>query len=166
MVIKPWFGNRKSNVKASETESGQSIIILVFAFLGLVAMLGLALDLGLLYVERIRMKRAIDAAVLAGVVELPDEEQAMARAIEYLNLNGYDVDTDTAIQVVGCTRDGPTALLSTLANRATPYDYISFAAPKEDGGRVGRYQVKCSDKPIVAYQDFLDHKQTMLLTQN
>jgi Mg-chelatase subunit ChlD len=130
MVIKPWFGNRRSNVKASETESGQSIIILVFAFLGLVAMVGLALDLGMLYVERIRMKRAVDAATLAGVVELPDEEQAMARAIEYLELNGYDVGTDVDIQVMGCTRGGPTADLSTLANRATLYDYISVANPR------------------------------------
>ena len=136
MVIKRWFGNPKSTVKASETESGQSIVILVFAFVGLVAMLGLALDLGLLYVERIRLKRAVDAAALAGVVELPDEEQAMARGIEYLQLNGYDVGDvselamDTSIQVMGCTRDNPTADLITLDNRASPYDYISVADPQ------------------------------------
>ena len=52
-------------------EKGQSIIIITFAFLGLIAMLGLALDLGLVYIEQTRIKRAVDAATLAGVVELP-----------------------------------------------------------------------------------------------
>jgi exo-rhamnogalacturonan lyase-like protein len=34
---------------------------------------------------------------------------------------------------------------------------ISFSAPADQaGGKVVRYQVKCSDKPIVGYQDFLD----------
>ncbi|MBC8254475.1 MAG: VWA domain-containing protein [Ardenticatenia bacterium] len=130
MVIKRCIGNCKSDTISPDTETGQSLIVLVFAFLGLVAMLGLALDLGMLYVERIRMKRAVDAAVLAGVVELPDEEQAMARAIEYLDLNGYEVGTNVDIQVMGCTRDGPTANLSTLTNRPTLYDYISVADPR------------------------------------
>jgi len=35
--------------------------------------------------------------------------------------------------------------------------YVSFAAPKDAGDKVVRYQVKCSDKPIVSYQDFLKH---------
>jgi Flp pilus assembly protein TadG len=116
-------GTRPAN--ATETESGQSLIIMALAFLGLVAMLGLALDLGLLYVQRIHMKRAVDAASLAGVVELPDEEQAMARAIEYLQLNNYDVGNDVAVKVMGCTRNGPFGQLSTLQNHTTPYTYIA-----------------------------------------
>jgi len=71
------------------SQKGQSIIILAFAFLGLIALLGLALDLGLVYIERTRIKRAVDAATLAGVVELPNEEQAFIRAINYLDQNGY-----------------------------------------------------------------------------
>ncbi len=76
---------------------------------GLIALLGLALDLGLLVCTANSLKRAVDAATLAGVVELPDEEQAMSRAIEYLRLNGYDVGTDVDIQVMGCARDSATA---------------------------------------------------------
>jgi hypothetical protein len=33
---------------------------------------------------------------------------------------------------------------------------VSFTAPADAGGRVARYQVKCSDKPIVDYEAFLD----------
>ncbi len=32
---------------------------------------------------------------------------------------------------------------------------VSFTAPADAGGKVARYQVKCSGKPIVAYADFL-----------
>jgi hypothetical protein len=92
--------------RKSEAQSGQSLIILVFAFLGLIAMLGLALDLGLVYIERVRVKRAVDAATLSGVVELPYEQQAFDRAIEYLDLNGYDSsDPRTYIFVSGCIKD-------------------------------------------------------------
>jgi hypothetical protein len=105
-------------------QAGQSLILLALAFLGLVAMLGLALDLGLLYIERIHMKRAVDAATLAGVVELPDEEQAMARAIEYLRMNNYDVGNDVNVMVWGCTRSDPDADLSTLDNPGTLVEYV------------------------------------------
>jgi hypothetical protein len=71
-------------------EEGQSIIILAFAFLGILVIVGLAVDLGLLYVERVRLSRAVDAAALAGSEELPLEEQAYTRALEYLSINGYD----------------------------------------------------------------------------
>jgi|GEM_PF-542028 len=92
-------------------QKGQSIVIITFAFLGLIAMLGLALDLGLVYIEQTRVKRAVDAAVLAGVVELPGEEQAYIRAMTYLDQNGYDL-RDTAgsprvnVYIRGCTHDG------------------------------------------------------------
>jgi Flp pilus assembly protein TadG len=99
-------------------ESGQSLIVLVFAFLGLIAMLGLALDLGLVYAERVRLKRAVDAAALAGVVELPYEQQAMDRAIEYLDINNYTGSSST-IYVLGCIRDSH----GTLVNATTPYTY-------------------------------------------
>jgi len=33
---------------------------------------------------------------------------------------------------------------------------VAFTAPADEGGRVARYQVKCSDKPIVDYVTFLD----------
>jgi hypothetical protein len=83
-------------------EKGQSIIILTFAFVGMLALMGLALDAGLIYVNRVRLARAVDAAVLAGVVELPSEEEAVLRSAEFLVQNGYD---DANIYVAGCLPD-------------------------------------------------------------
>jgi hypothetical protein len=114
-----------------DAESGQSLIILALAFLGLIAMLGLALDLGLVYIERVRVKRAVDAATLAGVVELPYEEDAIARAIEYLNLNGYNIDRvagDANVYVVGCIETSPGNY--ELVGYTTPYTYIQAANPR------------------------------------
>jgi Flp pilus assembly protein TadG len=130
MSLIRWFTKLTRRLKESDSESGQSIIILAFAIMGLIALLGLALDLGLLYVQRIRMKRAVDAATLAGVVELPTEEQAMARAIEYLELNGYQVGADVSIEVMGCARTSDTADLSTLQNWSSPHEYIAATNPK------------------------------------
>ena len=79
-------------------EEGQSLIIFAFAILGLIAMMGLALDLSLVYIERVRISRTADAAALAAVVELPFEEEAIRRAVEFIELNGYTRD-ETAILV-------------------------------------------------------------------
>ena len=85
-------------------QSGQSLIILAFIFVALLAMLGLALDLGLVYVERIRLKRTVDAAALAAVAELPVEEAAANRALNYMSENGYDV-VNANVYIAGCVQD-------------------------------------------------------------
>jgi hypothetical protein len=109
-----------------EDQSGQSLIIVAFAFLALVAMLGIALDLGLVYIERVRIKRAVDAATLAGVVELPYEQESFERAMEYLDLNGYAMD-QTDIYVIGCIRDvqdvDSDGNFTELVNGDSPYQY-------------------------------------------
>lgn len=92
---------KTSHLRALQEQKGQSLIIFVFAIMGLIAMLGLALDLGLVYIERVRVSRTTDAAALAAVVELPFEEEAMRRAAEFIELNGYTQE-DTEIRVRGC----------------------------------------------------------------
>ena len=103
-----------------EQEKGQSLIIFAFSIVAIVFMLGLALDLGLVYIERVALKRAIDAAVLSGVVELPNEQDAGERALEYLALNGYDLD-ETEVYFAGCIR-----------NPNSPTEWIN-PAPGTDG---------------------------------
>ncbi|NJN95916.1 MAG: hypothetical protein HC875_18310, partial [Anaerolineales bacterium] len=90
------------HLQALQEQKGQSIIIFTFAFIGLIAMLGLALDLGLVYIEKVKVNRTADAAALAAVVELPYEQDTINRAIEFIQLNGYDVGVTTDIVVRGC----------------------------------------------------------------
>ena len=70
-------------------EKGQSLIIVAFAIITLIGFIGLAVDLGLAYIERIRTRRAADAAALAAATELPLEQAAAIRALEYLEENDY-----------------------------------------------------------------------------
>lgn len=88
----------------SGAEKGQSLIILVFSFIGLVALLGLGIDAGMVYIEQTSLSRAVDAAALSGVTELNNEEEAALRAIEYLGLNNYDL-ADSNIYIRGCVSD-------------------------------------------------------------
>ena len=81
-------------------QRGQSLIIIAVAFVAILVIVGLALDLGLVYVERVKLSRAVDAAALAGAQELPLEEQAWARALEYLRNNGYD-STNSKVEING-----------------------------------------------------------------
>jgi hypothetical protein len=91
---------------SSRGESGQSIILLTFAFVALMLIVGLAIDLGMVYIERIRLSRACDAAALAAASELPFEDEAQLRAIEALAHNGYDVNS-AMININGSYRSGP-----------------------------------------------------------
>ena len=81
-------------VPFGDEQRGQSLIIVAFLIIALLAVVGLAVDLGLMYVEKVRLGRAVDAAALAGAQELPDEAAAYDRMVEYLNLNGYDENAE------------------------------------------------------------------------
>jgi hypothetical protein len=89
-------------------ERGQALIIVVFGVFALLILVGLAVDLGLYYVERVRITRAVDAAALAAAYELPLENSARFQALDYLRQNGYDVDApDTALVQDGTTISPP-----------------------------------------------------------
>jgi hypothetical protein len=63
----------KGHKWGAEREEGQSLVILAMAMVGLLVFAGLAVDAGVIYVTSVRLSRAVDAAALAGVVELPYE---------------------------------------------------------------------------------------------
>jgi hypothetical protein len=73
---------------------GQSLILVAFAIFALIAFVGLGIDLGMSYIARVRIRRAVDAASLAAASELPLERIAHIRALEYLAENQYDCDLE------------------------------------------------------------------------
>ncbi len=75
--------------KVAHDEAGQSLVIIAGAFIALMVIVGLAIDLGLMYVRRIELGRACDAAALAAAQELPFEDFAIRRAMQYLRENGF-----------------------------------------------------------------------------
>ncbi len=68
-------------------ERSQALPIMALLLVVLIGLLGLAIDVGRLYIARTELSRALDAAALAGVVELPDVDEAQAKATAYLAEN-------------------------------------------------------------------------------
>ena len=73
-------------------EDGYVLALTAVLLLPLLAMAGLAVDVGSWYVRANRMQRAVDAAALAGVVWLPDAARASQEVVNVLNANGFRVD--------------------------------------------------------------------------
>ena len=71
-------------------ERGQALVIVAFGIFALLILVGLAVDLGLYYIERVRITRAVDAAALGSAYELPLENAAHTQAEILLSQNGYD----------------------------------------------------------------------------
>jgi hypothetical protein len=69
---------------------GQALPIVALLLVAFIGLLGLALDLGRLYVARAELSRAVDSAALAGVIELPNQANAQAKASAYLIDNQPD----------------------------------------------------------------------------
>ncbi len=88
--------------RRQRSEAGQSIILIAFAFVTLLIVIGLAIDLGLVYIERIKLGKACDAAALSAAQDLPFEEFATMRAMEYLTKNGYGPQ-NTTLDVIAFT---------------------------------------------------------------
>ncbi|HMU94153.1 MAG TPA: VWA domain-containing protein [Anaerolineales bacterium] len=76
------------------SERGQAIILIAFAFVGLIAMVGLMTDGGVLLIEYARLKRGIDAASVAAAQQFRKDfngDDLVSAAENFLKLNQSDV---------------------------------------------------------------------------
>jgi len=80
--------------KATFTEKGQVLVMAALVMLVLMAAIGLAIDLGRIFVARAQLVRAVDAAALAGTLELPDVPAAQSKVYQYMAENDPDADID------------------------------------------------------------------------
>lgn len=74
------------------SESGQSIVLIALLIVGLIAFAGIATDVGMLFARSSQFTAAVDAATLAGAVDLTNGvDAAIARAAEFLEANGWPI---------------------------------------------------------------------------
>jgi hypothetical protein len=120
------------------SQRGQSLIIVILAIIAILAFVGLGVDLGLVYVERVRVGRAADAAALAAVPELPAETAAHERAKIYLMENGYDPSATGTVRLVidGNYVSGP------AEEDANTVLWIDTAFSRSVGGEANRIRVR------------------------
>lgn len=86
-------------------EKGQILVIMGLIFIGLVAVIGLAIDLGLVFVAYSRLNRAVDAAALAATGEFKRNYQITemrAAARQLLALNNIDLTNPANIDIDTC----------------------------------------------------------------
>ena len=80
-------------------DAGYVLILVAFLSFPLLAIVGLATDVGTWYAEASRMQRAADAAALAGVVWLPDVPKAQQVARDVAAQNGFVNGGDVQVNV-------------------------------------------------------------------
>jgi Flp pilus assembly protein TadG len=79
--------------KRERLERGQVLVIVTLSVIALTAIVGLAVDTGLLYLNHGKLRRAVDAAALAATAQFRegyDDDKMAAAAKEFLVLNGIN----------------------------------------------------------------------------
>jgi len=82
-------------------ERGQVLVVVALAIVGIIAIVGLALDVGVMFIENARLRRAVDSAALAAALQFREGYQMIdldSSAIEFLRLNGIH-DPDALVQI-------------------------------------------------------------------
>jgi len=87
----------RHRAKPTIAERGQILVMSALVILVLVAAIGLAIDLGRIFVARAQLVRAVDAAALAGTLELPNATAAQAKVYAYMSENEPDAQVDVPV---------------------------------------------------------------------
>lgn len=96
---------RKGKKNVRRLEKGQVLVLVALSAIIIIAIMGLTLDVGIMFIQSARMKRAVDAAALASALQYREgyTMEGLTRAAnEFLRLNG--IDPVTAI-VDTCSTD-------------------------------------------------------------
>ncbi len=110
----------------SKKEAGQSIVIIALALVGMLAFVGIAVDVGFVFARQTQLQAAVDSAALAAVVELVQDTtnstRANQKASQFLRTNGFNVTVGTALnppQVLGIGRSLGVSALGAIQYQLT-----------------------------------------------
>jgi hypothetical protein len=87
MSVRGFLKTAWNNVHHDGAQVLPIMALLLVVFIGL---MGLAIDVGRIFIARTELSRAVDAAALAGIVELPNVSNAQAKAATFLTQNQPD----------------------------------------------------------------------------
>lgn len=92
---------------ARQREGGYVLVKFALLLIPLLLISGLSIDVGYWYSRVSDIQKAADAAALAGVVWLPNEDLAEQYALEAAAENGFAPDTNTTVDVTPVEGDNP-----------------------------------------------------------
>ncbi|MGD8814965.1 MAG: VWA domain-containing protein [Anaerolineales bacterium] len=117
---------------------GQSLVLIALTFVGILAFVGFVVDTGISFLYQNWLNHAVDAASLAAGYELPNIKAACARAVEYLETNGYQAGEDLRYQIIFAAvpsapggDPGVFVIDSVVDGVATPADCASVSVPAQ-----------------------------------
>ncbi len=101
-------------------QKGQILVMLGLLFIGLLAVIGLAIDMGMVFVSFSRLNRAVDSAALAATGEFKRNYRVAdmrAAAQQMLKLNSVDTTNTTSITIDTCSTQPSDPELCTIPPR-------------------------------------------------
>jgi len=111
---------RNAKKKLARMERGQVLVVVALSAVGVIAIIGLAIDVGLMFVGNARLRRAVDAAALSAALQYrqsADIGPLTHAATEFLTLNGVTVDSVTVDTCVTYTGTNPCSTGSNITQR-------------------------------------------------
>ncbi len=82
-----------TRLMSKRSRSGQAIILVAFAFIALIAFVGIATDVALLFVRYSTLRRAVDAAAIAAAGQVRESSNYLALnavAQQFIKVHGLD----------------------------------------------------------------------------
>lgn len=145
-------------------EDGAAMVIAALSLVAFLSVVSLVTDMGLKYHQKSKLQSALDAAALAAVRYMPDEETARTVALEYVEKNGFTTETvlvefpTDEIVRVSDSRTGKTIFASLFntdtvkinakaaarfvdKNMAIDFDYLMFHGDNTQFNLGGHYKV-------------------------
>lgn len=101
-------------------ERGQVLVLFAAALVGIVAIVGLSVDVGQLVLTRTDLQKVADAAALAGAQDLPSTSVATQSANTYVGLNA----PNTAAAVVFSATNNANDTIEATATRQVNYTFL------------------------------------------
>jgi len=108
-----------SNPQTRSRESGQAIILIVFVFIGLLAAVGIVVDLGRYLITQTQLRRAADAASLAGSAQFRLTASVTVAEV-YGNINAAARDTLRVMNISTATLASGVSVTTCIGDGATP----------------------------------------------
>jgi Flp pilus assembly protein TadG len=107
----------RQDKKSKRLEGGQVLVIVALSVIVLTAIVGLTVDVGLVYLNHGKLRRAVDAAALAATAQFRegyDTDDLQKAALEFLVLNGIN---DPSATVETCKTNPGDPVLCTTPER-------------------------------------------------
>ena len=135
-------------------ETGQALILIVFAAVGLFAFTALAIDGSRAFSDRRHAQNAADTAVLAAALAKVRGQDYVMAATERAASNGYATDADSTVEVHLCNEPGVTC--QGLPTGADPAQFIQVRIfseiPTTFGRIIGRETLQSAAEAVARVQ--------------